>query len=374
VRRSIHGNPAMPEYSGNSDYEHGTRGCPGVLLVNLGTPDEPTPAAVRRYLAEFLWDPRVIEIPRPLWWLVLHGVILRVRPRRSAHAYQQIWTSEGSPLLLHSRRLADALAQWLAARVDPGIRVALGMTYGNPSVVDALAQLRAANVRRLVVLPLYPQYSGTTTAAVFDRVSAALSQWRWLPELRFITQYHDDPAYIAALAASVLRHWRDHDRRHLLFSFHGIPQRYLVAGDPYHCQCRKTARLVAERLGLEADAWSVSFQSRVGREEWLRPYTDELLHRYAHEGPRGITVICPGFATDCLETLEEIALRNRADFLAHGGTSFDYIPALNTAGEHVEALGGIVVRHTAGWSADDPAAAAEQARSRELARALGAPR
>jgi len=365
----------MPSYAGTPEFEHGTRARLGVLLVNLGTPDEPTPAAVRRYLHEFLWDPRVIETPRWLWWLILHGVILRVRPRRSAHAYAQIWTPEGSPLLVHSARLATRLAEVLHDRYGADVRLALGMNYGNPAVTQALEALRAANVRRLVVLPLYPQYSATTTASVFDRVVGALGGWRWIPELRFVTQYHDNPLYIEALAESVSTHWREHGRKHLLFSFHGLPQRYLLAGDPYHCQCHKTARLVAEHLGLPADAWSLSFQSRVGREEWLRPYTDEVLAQYARSGPKRITAICPGFATDCLETLEEIAIRNREDFLAQGGEKFDYVPALNADPAHVELLAAVVANVAAGWpQPESEAAAAAAAATRERARALGADR
>jgi ferrochelatase len=364
----------MPSYVGTPDFEHGAPGRTGVLLVNLGTPDEPTPAAVRRYLAEFLWDPRVIETPRPLWWLILHGVILRVRPKKSAHAYEQVWTEEGSPLLLYSSKLAAQLGDALRERHGPQLHVALGMTYGNPSVREALELLRSVDVRRLVVLPLYPQYSATTTASVFDRVSAALARWRWIPELRFVTQYHDDPAYIDALVRSVRSHWQEHGRKHLLFSFHGLPRRYLLDGDPYHCQCHKTARLVAEALGLGPEEFSVSFQSRVGREEWLRPYTDEVLARYAVDGPREITTICPGFATDCLETLEEIALRNREDFIAQGGIAFDYVPALNDSPAHVAVLAGIVERTASGWPVSGMQNHDEIEATRERARALGAPR
>jgi len=364
----------MPAYVGTPDFEHGAPGRTGVLLVNLGTPDEPTPAAVRRYLAEFLWDPRVIETPRPLWWLILHGVILRVRPKKSAHAYEQIWTDRGSPLLLYSASLAEQLGKTLRERHGPELRVALGMTYGNPSVGEALESLRSAHVRRLLVLPLYPQYSATTTASVFDRVAAALARWRWIPELRFVTQYHDDPAYIDALARSVRAHWNQHGRKHLLFSFHGLPKRYLLDGDPYHCQCHKTARLVAESLALGAEEFSVSFQSRVGREEWLRPYTDEVLAQYAVAGPREITTICPGFATDCLETLEEIALRNREDFIAQGGSEFDYVPALNDSPAHVAVLAGIIERAASGWPDPGRHRGGETDAIRERARALGAPR
>jgi ferrochelatase len=368
----------MPRYINQPDYRHGTPEDLGILLVNLGTPDDPSPAAVRRYLAEFLWDPRVIELPRPLWWLVLHGVILRVRPKKSAHAYQQIWTPEGSPLLVHSRAIATSLERRLGATLHRPVAVELGMSYGNPSIPDALARLRARNVRRLLVLPLYPQYSGTTTASIFDRVTAELSRWRWIPELRFVAQYHDEQGYIAALAASIREHWDRNGRRdHLLFSFHGIPRQCLLDGDPYHCQCHKTARLAAEALGLGHGEWSIAFQSRVGSAEWLRPYTDELLTQYAASGPKRLTVACPGFAVDCLETIEEMGLRNRDAFLAAGGESYDFVPCLNDRPDHVDFLAGLATRHCGGWPETGPArdsaalhAAAEASRAR--ARAAGA--
>lgn len=361
----------MASYLGEPAYEHGSTATTGALLVNLGTPDAPTPAAIRRFLAEFLWDPRVVEGPRWLWWLALHGVILRIRPARSAHAYRQIWTPEGSPLLLHTRALVDRVRGTLQRHLPA--TVALGMSYGSPGIPDALEQLRRAGTRRLVVLPLYPQYSCTTTASVFDRVTSQLQRWRWVPELHFIGNYHDEPAYVEAVAASIREHWRTHERGHLLFSFHGVPRSYLLAGDPYHCQCQKTARLVADRLGLDAGAWSISFQSQVGREEWLRPYTDETLLRMAREGQRRISVVCPGFATDCLETLEEIAIRNRALFMANGGEFYDYIPALNASDAHAELLADLIGRHARSWPAAE-GAAGEQDESRRRALRQGAAR
>lgn len=361
--------PVTTQYLGAADYDHRTPERMGVLLVNLGTPAAPTTAAVRRYLKEFLSDPRVIEYPRWRWWPILHGVILRIRPAKSAHAYRQIWTEQGSPLLVNSRLLAGKLHEQLRSHLHQDVQVALAMTYGAPSIDQALTQLHRANVRKLLVLPLYPQYSSSTTGSAFDAVTRVLRTWRWLPELRFITQYHDHPAYIAALANAIDARWRESERSHLLLSFHGLPQRYLLNGDPYHCQCFKTARLVAEKLQLQADEWSVGFQSRVGREEWLRPYTDALLHRYAQQGPRRITVACPGFASDCLETLEEIALRNREDFLKAGGERFDYVPALNAADSHVQALLEVVRRHSQGWLPDD-----DRSRTWALAMQHGAPR
>jgi ferrochelatase len=363
----------MTEYVGAPDYTHGTPARLGVLLVNLGTPDEPTTRAVRRYLAEFLWDPRVIEMPRTLWWLILHGIILRVRPAKSAHAYQKVWTSGGSPLLVESRALADALAGRLQARLGDRVRVELAMTYGKPSLPDALARFRRDNVQRLLVLPMYPQYSATTTASVFERVTAELSRWRRIPELRVVNQYWEEDGYIAALADSIAAHWQQHGRKHLLFSFHSIPKRYFLAGDPYHCFCRATARRVAERLGLQPGEWSLGFQSRFGREEWLKPYVDHLLAEYARQGPKRVTVVCPGFATDCLETIEEINMQNREAYLAGGGEAFDYVPCLNSTPPHVDLYEQLVLKHAQGWpetEGRDDSAALPQSRDRALA--LGA--
>jgi len=329
-------------------YDHHSPERLGVLLVNLGTPSAPTTSAVRKYLREFLSDPRVIDYPRWLWLPILHGVILRVRPAKSAHAYQQVWTNEGSPLLVNTNTLTTALHAQLKTEMND-VQVAVGMTYGEPSIASALQQLQQANVRKVLVLPLYPQYSVSTTASVFDAVAKAINKRFWIPELRFINNYHDDTHYINALAQSVTNHWQTHERNHLLMSFHGLPQRYLYQGDPYHCQCLKTARLLAERLQLKSDEWSVSFQSRVGREQWLQPYTDKTLVEFPNKGIKRVTLMCPGFAVDCLETLEEIAIRNRADFMAAGGESFDYIPALNSHALHVQSLTGLIKQHMQGW-------------------------
>ena len=338
------------KYKNVPGFEHGTPESLGVLLLNLGTPDAPTPTAVRRYLAEFLQDPRVVEISRPLWWLILHGVILRVRPSRSARAYQAVWTERGSPLLDVARRQAAGLQERMAKRFGKGARVELGMRYGNPSVAEALGRMKEANVRRLLVLPLYPQYSGTTTASVFDAVTDELSTWRWLPELRFINHYHDNLDYINAITASIRRAWDERgEPERLLFSFHGIPKRYFMAGDPYHCHCHKTARMVVEQLGLPEDRWMVSFQSRVGRDEWLQPYTDETLKLWGSDGVKSVDVISPGFSADCLETLEEIDVENRGYFLEAGGETYRYIPCLNDDPAHIEMMMGLVEQHTAGW-------------------------
>jgi ferrochelatase len=322
-----------------------------VLLINLGTPAAPSVPAVRRYLAQFLADTRVIDYPRWLWLPLLYGVILRLRPRRSARAYAKIWTPQGSPLLVNSVALAEKLATDCAAS---GVRVALAMRYGEPSIDAVLAQFYDAGLRRLLLLPLYPQYSATSTATAFDAVFAALRRYRRVPEVRSIADYHAEPAYIAALAESVEKYWLTHGRgERLLLSFHGIPQRYADAGDPYGEHCLTTARLLRERLGLTADSLSVAFQSRVGRERWLAPYTESTLTQLAQSGLRHVQVLCPGFAADCLETLEEIAIRAREDFIAAGGVRLDYIPALNDSAGQVHLLRGLIERHTRAWSDAD---------------------
>ena len=361
-------------YANSPDQHHDAPDQLGVLLANLGTPDAATVPAVRRYLAEFLWDPRVVELPRPIWWLILHGIILRARPRRTAVAYQAVWTPEGSPLMVISKRQAAAMQTALSARFAGPVKVALGMRYGHPSLTSALAELRAANARRILVLPLYPQYSATTTASTFDAVTRELRTWRWLPELRFINQYHDDPGYIAALVASIRAYWAAHgEPERLLFSFHGIPKDYFLNGDPYYCQCQKTARLVVEQLGLAKERWILSFQSRFGLQEWLKPYTDETLRAWAGAGVGSVQVISPGFAADCLETIEEISVENRDYFLEAGGRSYGYIPCLNDGPNHIAGLADLVERHCAGWpDATTAAGMPSLGTRRERAQALGA--
>ncbi|MDH4072227.1 MAG: ferrochelatase [Gammaproteobacteria bacterium] len=345
----------MPRYDAHPPYEHGLPESTGILLVNLGTPDAPTPSAVRRFLAEFLSDPRVVEIPRPLWLAILYGVILWTRPARSAKAYAKIWTEHGSPLLLHTNDIAAGVREKLAARLSGAVHVEVAMSYGSPSIEAALESFYLACVRRIVVLPLYPQYSGTTTASVFDAVTRLLSRRRWVPELRFINHYHDAPGYIAALAASVRDHWDLYGRgERLLMSFHGVPKRTLDAGDPYHCQCQKTARLLAAALELGDGEWTVSFQSRLGRAEWLRPYTNVTLEAWGRERAGLVDVVCPGFAADCLETLEEIAMENAASFRAAGGGDLRYIPALNARDDHVSFLARIAEKNVSGWPESDP--------------------
>ncbi|HEX7181716.1 MAG TPA: ferrochelatase [Thermoanaerobaculia bacterium] len=338
------------KYFGRPDFQHTEIPAVGVLLANLGTPDAPDSPALRRYLREFLLDPRVIELPRALWWTILHLFVLPRRPRQSAALYQKVWTEEGSPLLIISRRQAAALQEALRREVGNPLHVALGMRYGNPSVRTALRELEAKGCRRILVLPFYPQYAAVTTGSTFDAVAAELATWRWVPEIRTINGYHDDPEYIRALAASIRDAWADGGpAEKLLFSFHGIPQRYFDAGDPYFCFCHKLARLTAEELGLPRERWEVSFQSLFGKEEWLKPYTDKTITAMAKAGIRSLDVVCPGFSADCLETLEEIDEQNREIFLHAGGERYRYIPALNDRPDHIQAIAGLVLRHLQGW-------------------------
>jgi protoporphyrin/coproporphyrin ferrochelatase len=350
-------------------HRHGSPTTTAVLLVNLGTPDEPTPAALRRYLAEFLWDPRVVEIPRALWWLILHGVILRVRPAKSAKKYASIWTPEGSPLQAWSAKQATLLRGYLGERGQP-VLVRHAMRYGNPSVASVLDELKAAGATRILVLPMYPQYAAATTASAIDSVSAWARRTRSLPELRFVNHYHDDDGYIDALAHRVRAHWQAHGRaERLVLSFHGVPRRTLLLGDPYHCECQKTARLLRERLGLTEAELIVTFQSRFGKAEWLQPYTEPTLVALARQGVKSVAVMCPGFSADCLETLEEIDHEVRAAYLGAGGSEYHYIPCLNDSHPWIAALADITIRHLQGWPAARPDAAALAAQTQ---RALAA--
>ena len=337
------------KYLGEADYQHGSPSRLGVLLVNLGTPDSTEVKDVRRYLKQFLSDPRVVEVSRPLWWLILNGIILRFRPAKTAEAYESVWDeTDGSPLLSISKKQTKALTEKMADGLNP--EVVLAMRYGNPSVGSALEVLRNANVRRLLVIPMYPQYSGSTVASVFDEVTRQLSKLRWLPECRFINQYFDNTGYIEALAQSVKNHWLEHGQaQQLVMSYHGIPQRYRNSGDPYFCQCQATSRLLADALDLSETQYRVVFQSRFGREPWLQPYCDETLKSLPAQGIKSVNVICPGFSSDCLETIEEIDEENREYFLHAGGTDFSYIPALNDQPLHIDMLATLVEQHSRGW-------------------------
>lgn len=340
----------MSKYEGRKNYRHDQKQKVGILLTNLGTPDSPTPSGLRKYLGQFLSDSRVIEIPKPLWWLILHLVILRVRPRKSAAVYKKIWMAEGSPLLVYTQQQGEALQNLLDEHYPQTCHVEVGMRYGNPSIGVAINRLIEANVTHLLVLPLYPQYSGTTTASTFDEVSSVLGRMRWIPELHFVGQYADHPEYIAACAQQVASHREEHgEADQLLFSFHGLPKRNLLEGDPYHCQCHLSARLIAERLHLDENQWAISFQSRFGKQEWLKPYTQDTLSSMPKSGVKSVQVFCPGFPADCVETLEEIDMENRQYFLDAGGEDFQYIPALNTNREHIAALYSLVLKHAGQW-------------------------
>jgi ferrochelatase len=350
-----------------------------VLLVNLGTPDAPEPGPVRAYLREFLSDPRVVEIPRLLWWPILHGIVLTVRPRKSAAKYAAIWTPQGSPLMHWSHQQALLLRGYLG-ELGLDVEVALAMRYGNPSIPDVLAQLRAQGIERLLVLPLYPQFSATTTATVFDAVHRELARTRNVPEVRWVKHFHDHPRYIEALARRIRAYWQQHGRAQdeggkLLMSFHGVPRRTLDLGDPYHCECLKTGRLLAQALGLGPDEYLVSFQSRFGKAEWLQPYTAPLLEELGRAGARRVDVVCPGFVADCLETLEEIAMEGREEFQEAGGVAYHYIPCLNDAPEFIHALSDLVAQHAQGWPVARAMQAqreSEAAEARPRALALGA--
>jgi len=359
------------------EHTHGRAPTIGVLLVNLGTPDAPTPAATRRYLAQFLSDPRVIEIPKAAWWPILHGVILRTRPAKSAKKYASIWTRDGSPLMVWTVKQAKLL-QGQLGEMGHRVKVLPAMRYGNPSIASQLDALRADGATRVLVLPAYPQYSGATTASVADDVARWSMAQRHLPELRFINRYHDDKRYIAALAESVRAHWKAEGRGELLvMSFHGMPARTLALGDPYHCECLKTGRLLAEALGLSDAQYKVTFQSRFGKARWLEPYTEPTLRELAGRGLKSVDLICPGFSADCIETLEEIDMEAREAFLHSGGQRFSYIPCLNDRPSHVRALAAIAEQHLQGWpttAVPDEAQAAALARQREAAIAAGAAR
>ncbi len=340
-------------FNGVKDFNHSQSDKIGVLITNLGTPDEPTTPALRRYLKEFLSDPRVVEVPRPIWWFILNGIILNIRPAKSAAAYREVWTDAGSPLLTHTQDQCAALKKYFGDRYGDRVQVEFAMRYGNPSIASVLEKLQASGVRKLVVLPLYPQYSGATSASTFDAIAADFTQRRWLPDLNFISHYPDFEPYIAALADKVRQFQAEHgvpDK--LIFSYHGVPKRYLLQGDPYHCECHKTSRLLAEQLGLQPDEYLTTFQSRFGREEWLQPYTDMTMKALPKKGIKSVQVFCPGFSADCLETIEEIGEENREYFMESGGERYEYISALNAEPDHIAALTELVNTHLQGWSVE----------------------
>lgn len=331
-------------------YQHGSASRSAIVLVNLGTPDAPTRSAVRRYLKEFLSDPRVVEIPRAVWWFILNLIILPFRSGQSAAKYQTIWTPEGSPLKVYTAAQAKQLEAALALRGHRDLKVVMAMRYGSPALPDVLKQLKADGINRIAVLPAYPQYSGTTTGSIYDAAFQHYGTVRNIPELRFVRNYHDNEAYIHALRDSVLAHWDQHGQPDkLVLSFHGVPKRTLMLGDPYHCECLKTARLLAAALQLTPDQYMVTFQSRFGKAEWLQPYTAPTVAQLARDGVKRLDVLCPGFTSDCLETLEEISLEVRHEFEQAGGQQFHYIPCLNDSPAWIAAMAEIIEPHLIGW-------------------------
>ena len=339
----------MSNFIGEKDYKHGSSDKTGILLTNLGTPDEATAKAVKPYLLEFLSDPRVIEIPKFLWQIILRGVILQIRPKKSAKIYSTVWTKEGSPLLVIAKKQLDLVRKELQ-HSHPNSVVELAMRYGNPSIKSALQKLQKQQVRRLLVLPLYPQYCAATTASTFDAVTNVLQKWRWIPELRFINQYFEEENYIKALSESIEDFWRKNDKpQKIIFSYHGIPKKYHTDGDPYHCFCLKTTRLIKEYLNLNDDDVITTFQSRFGRAEWLQPYTSQTLKELPSKGIKDVHIISPGFSADCLETLEELEEENRVYFEKAGGEKYKYIPCLNDNPLHISMMANLIQKHTQGW-------------------------
>ncbi|MDD4910790.1 MAG: ferrochelatase [Sideroxydans sp.] len=352
-------------------FTHGTPEKTGILLVNLGTPDEPTAQAVRPYLKEFLSDPRVVEIPKPIWWLILNGIILNVRPKKSAAKYASVWMPEGSPLRVYTAKQATLLEGYLSERTKAPFVVDYAMSYGNPSIASVMQKLKAQNCTRILVVPLYPQYAASSTATVFDRVFSAVQSMRNTPAIRTIKHFHDDAGYIKALAANVNEYWMKNGRpEKLVMSFHGVPQYTLEKGDPYHCECLKTGRLLAEELGLSKEQYVVSFQSRFGKAEWVKPYTTATLLELGKQKTKRVDVVCPGFVADCLETLEEIAMEGKEDFQHAGGGEYNYIPCLNDRNDWVHALTDLVMNNLQGWLIESHSD--ELIQSRQLALMLGA--
>ena len=339
----------MVKYIGEKDYEHGSKEKIGVLITNLGTPDAPNKKELKVYLNQFLSDPRVIELPKILWQIILKLVILQIRPSKSAEAYKQIWTDKGSPLLDIANRQLNKIQSSFSSK-NGNIVFEVGMRYGNPSIPDALLKLQKKQVRRLLVLPMYPQYCAATTGSTFDEVTNVLQKWRWIPEMRFINQYFEEKNYIEALSNSIKSFWEKTSKpQKIIFSYHGIPKRYLTNGDPYHCFCLKTTRLVKEYMGLSDDEIMTTFQSRFGREEWLKPYTSETLKELPKQGIKNIHIISPGFSSDCLETLEELEEENKEYFMESGGENYHYIPCLNDHDDHIDVFVNLIKKHTQGW-------------------------
>ena len=348
-------------------FSHGTPARTGILLINLGTPDAPTPKSVRPYLKEFLSDPRVVEIPRLLWWPILNGIILNVRPKKSAAKYATIWTKEGSPLRVHTEKQAALLQGYLGERTNAPLVVDFAMRYGNPSIPSVLRRLKEQNCQRILIVPMYPQYAASSSATAFDVVFDERQRMRNTPALRTIRNYHDHPGYIKALANNINEYWMKNDRPDkLVMSFHGVPRYTLERGDPYHCECQKTGRLLAQQLGLKPDQYQVSFQSRFGKAEWIKPYTTATLEELGKKNTRRVDVVCPGFVADCLETLEEIAQEGKEDFQHAGGGEYHYIPCLNERNDWMHALTDLVMENLNGWLVEQNPEELEQSRLRSV--------
>ena len=354
-------------YRGLTQFHHAQEDKVGVLITNLGTPSAPTAGALKPYLKQFLSDPRVVEVPRLIWWFILNGIILNTRPKKSAEAYKTIWTERGSPLALYTESQAQKLQTQLTADAHGKVIVEWAMRYGEPSISNGIQSLQEQGATRLLILPLYPQYAGATSGSTFDAVAEDLTQRRWVPELRFINQYTDFMPYIDAVAARIAQFWSTHGRpEKLVFSYHGIPERYLTNGDPYPCQCHKTSRLIAEKLKLPKEMWMTSFQSRFGKEPWVKPYTDDTLKALPGKGVKNVHVVCPGFSSDCLETIEEIGVENRDYFLEAGGENYHYIPALNDDDDHINVLASLVLQNINGWVCNKKAFDDREARYQAL--------
>lgn len=337
-------------YNPEPKYEHGDQLKVGILIANLGTPEAPTAKALRPYLRQFLSDARIVEIPRIIWWFILNCIILVIRPKKSAEKYASVWTKEGSPLLVHAQKQALLLRGYLGQKIKSPFAVELGMSYGNPSMASAIAKLKAQHCDRILVFPLYPQYAASSTASALDAVWRVLLKTRNVPAIRTIKHYHDHPAYISALAQSVLEHWRINGKpSKLVMSFHGVPEFHLLKGDMYHCECHKTGRLLAEALALNKDEYLIAFQSRFGKQEWLKPYLAGTLEALGKANTKRVDVICPGFSSDCLETLEEIAIEGKHIFQSNGGGDYEYIPALNENEAWIHAMTAIALENLQGW-------------------------
>ena len=337
------------KYEGEKNYKHGTKERLGILLTNLGTPDEPNKKFLKIYLKEFLSDPRVIEGPKLIWQIILRLIILNLRPQKVAKLYKSVWTKKGGPLLVMLKKQKKGIEKILKRKLK-NAHIEVGMRYGNPSLKNGLEKLREKKCRRILILPLYPQYCAATTGSTFDKITETLRKWRWIPEIRFINNYFDNPFYINCLVESIKNNWKKNRKtQKLIFSYHGIPKKYLLKGDPYHCFCQKTTRLVAEKMKLKEEEYMTTFQSRFGPDEWLQPYTDKTLEELPAKGIKKIHIISPGFSSDCLETLEELGVENKDNFLKAGGNEYYYIKCLNDNSNHLKMLSDLILNHIQGW-------------------------